>query len=469
MGLGVHARIVAVSLTLGAVGCMVGPDYVAPQPPAPDTWQVELTRGLAEGKADFETWWTLLEDPELTALVGRSIAGSLTLRQAAERVEVSRAGLGIAKGRQVPEVDATGLAGRERFSDNVEQDTRSGEGDLFSLGLDASWELDLWGRIRRSVQSASAAYEASVEDYRDVLVTFLAEVADRYVEVRTLQLRIRYATQNIELQRDTLGLTIDRRNVGLAGDLDVHQAEMNLARTEALLPRLRQDLATVVHRLGVLTGQLPGALAAELQAERPIPAPPGEVLVGLPADLLRQRPDVRAAERALASQSAQIGATQALLYPTFSLSGTFQMDSSSVGDWFTWQSRSFGVGPTLRWNLFSGGRIRSQVRAEEARTAEALAAYEEVVLRSYEEVENAMVAFEEEQVRRDALERSVTAAARSSQLVEQLYRLGLTDFQNVLDTQRVLFEQQDALARSQGLVTRNVIAVYKALGGGWAP
>ena len=237
----------------------------------------------------------------------------------------------------------------------------------------------------------------------------------------------------------------------------------------ASLARFEEEVAVSTHRLSVLTGQLPQALYTDLSAPRPIPSPPDQVTVGLPVELIRQRPDIRRAERQLASQTARIGVVTADLYPRFSISGQFTVDSTRGYNWFDWSSRGFGIGPTFSWNLFSGGRIRSQIARAEARTEEAVAAYEQAVLRGYEEVENALVGFVREQERAEALQRSVTAASESVRLVEELYRLGLTDFQNVLVTQRILFEEEDKLATSRGRVTQNLIGVYKAVGGGWAP
>ena len=467
------APLVATALLLAA-GCTVGPDYIPPEPETPDAWHLQLTKGLAQGQADFQTWWTLLDDPALNRLVGRSLEANLGLRQAVARVYQGRARLGIAKGRRVPEVNSSGGYSRRRFSENRFQvdgtdDGLLGENNLFTLGLDASWELDLWGRVRRSVESASYGYQASIEDYRDVLVTLLADVSSTYVTHRTAQTRLAFARKNAELQAGAVQLTRDRRAAGLVGDLDVRQAELNLARTESAIPRFEEEVAVSTHRLGVLTGQLPQTLYADLAAPSAIPSPPERVTVGLPVELIRQRPDIRRAERQLASQTARIGVFTAELYPRFSISGQFTVDSTRGYNWFDWSSRAFGIGPTFSWNVFSGGRIRSQIASAEARTEEAVAAYEQAVLRGYEEVENALVGFVRERERAEALQRSVTAASESVRLVEELYRLGLTDFQNVLVTQRALFEEEDKLATSRGRVTQNLIGVYKAVGGGWAP
>lgn len=336
-----------------------------------------------------------------------------------------------------------------------------------NLGFDSSWELDFWGRIRRSVESADAGLQASIEGYRDVLVLLYSSVASAYVDVRTLQARIQYTEGNLRSQNETLQLTKDRRTAGLAPDLDVSQAELNTAQTESSLPLLRQALAQSIHRLGVLLGELPSALVPELSAPAPLPTAPASVTAGLPADLLRQRPDVREAERELAAQTARIGVAKADLYPRFSLSGTFVLDATDVGNLFTGAAKAWGFGPTFRWNLFDGGRVRSAIRVEEARTEQALTFYEQTVLNALEDVENAMVAYAEEKSRVTSLVRSVVAAQKSVDLVKILYTTGLTNFQNVLDMERKLFLQQDQLAESRGIVILNLIRIYRALGGGW--
>lgn len=453
-------------------GCAVGPDYVAPEPELPDFWHAELTRGLTTGEADLQTWWSVFDDPLLDRLIFRSAQGNLDLAEALGRVMESRALLGIATGELSPSADAVGQTQRIRTSENIAgvvapPATRSDT--FYQLGIDSSWEIDVWGRIRRSVESADAGLQATVEDYRDVLVSLYAEVATVYVEVRALQARLQFALGNVKTQAGSLQLTQDRRDAGIGSDLDVSQAQLNLASTEAFVPSLRSALARAIHRLGVLLGEPPSTLFAELEDQRSIPAPPGEIVLGLPTELLRQRPDIRAAERALAAQTARIGVATAELYPRFSLTGFFAWESFIRSETIGGDSRAYTFGPAVRWNLFDGGRIRSAIRAEDASTEQALARYEQTLLRAQEDVENSVVAYAQESERRDSLARSVEAARKAVDLVNTLYRTGLTDFQNVLDTERSLFQQEDDLAQSEGLVSQNLIAIYKALGGGWAP
>ncbi|MDH3521425.1 MAG: efflux transporter outer membrane subunit, partial [Myxococcales bacterium] len=376
----------------------------------------------------------------------------------------------VARGAWFPSADASGsYLERQTTEGLAELVSPSGKRsfETYDLGLDASWEIDVFGRIRRSTESAQASLMASVEDYRDVLVVLYADVASVYVELRALQQRLHYAISNAESQGATLQLTRDRNRAGLAADLDVRQAELNVATTEAFIPFLEYGVGRSLHQLGVLVGEPPGALVAELEAPLPIPDPPAEIAVGLPATLLRQRPDVRSAERQLAAQTARIGVATADLYPRFSLVGTFALSALDGADLFRKGSTQYGVGPTLVWNLFDGGRIRNLVNVEDARTQQALARYEKAFLLALEDVENAMLAYAREADREAALARSVVAAEESVSLVRTLYRTGLTDFQNVLDMERSLFQQQDQLAESEGLVVQNLIRLYRALGGGW--
>ncbi len=453
-----------------ALGCAVGPDYRPPEPELPDAWHLELTRGLEEGEADLRTWWTALEDPVLSGLIERAGRGNLDLRVSLARVMEARALRGVARGEWFPSADATGGYLERQAPESLAAVVNPGGSrsfETYDLGIDASWEIDVFGRIRRSTESADASLTASVEDYRDVLVVLYADVASNYVELRALQERLRYAVSNAETQRETLQLTMDRNRAGLAADLDVHQAELNLATTESSIPSLERAIGQTIHLLGVLLGEAPAALYAELQQPAPIPGPPARVAVGLPANLLRQRPDVRSAERQLAAQTARIGVATADLYPRFSLVGTFALSALDAAELFTKGSTTYGVGPTMRWNLFDGGRIRNLVRAEDARTEQALARYEQIVLAALRDVEDAILAYEREEERRTALARSVVAAQASVELVKTLYRTGLTNFQNVLDMERSLTQQQDRLAESEGKVVQNLIRLYRALGGGW--
>jgi NodT family efflux transporter outer membrane factor (OMF) lipoprotein len=451
-------------------GCMVGPNYERPVLEVPDVWQETSTAKVVEGEASLQTWWTVFEDPKLEDLIDRARASNLDVQQAVWRIQEARAIRGIAKGELLPSVRGTGDLSRDKASENVVPTEELAEPrNFFSVGLDSSWELDVFGRIRRSIEAATAELEASVEDYRDVLVTLLSDVALNYIELRALQARITYAEANVVAQQETLQITRDRFDAGLVSQLDITQAESNLANTEAQIPPLRAGLTGALNRLAVLLGVTPGSLNAELIDPSDIPVPPEEITVGLPAELLRQRPDVRRAERFLAAQTARIGIRTADLYPRFSLFGFLALESTDGGDLFKSSSGTWGFGLPIRWNIFQGGRIRAAIRVEEARTEQALLAYEQSVLRALEEVENAMVFYYQERLRRDKLVEAVEASRRSVDLVRTQYMAGLTNFQNVLDTQRSLFNQQDQLAASEGVLVQSLVALYKSLGGGWNP
>jgi len=456
-------------------GCTVGPNYKRPETPMPDGWHTEVMQDLDETSQPLVQWWTTLGDTVLTDLIREAEVSNLNLASAVARVEEARAVRGIATGGRLPDVILDGAYSRTQISENSASGTvvkeAGGEvnaSNTWTLSAGFSWEIDLFGRIRRQVEAATAGLEASIEDYRDVLVTVYAEVAANYMDVRTLQVQLAYARSNAQAQEGSLALTESRFEAGLTSALDVAQAQSNLYNTQSQIPLLESQLNATMNRLAVLLGKQPGALHARLAQVEPIPNPPTELTVGLPADLLRRRPDVRRAERQLAAQTARIGVATADLYPTFSLAGFLGLESLSLDDLFKSESGTWGIVPGFSWNIFSGGKVQNNIRVEEARTRQALVAYEQSVLNALEEVENAMVAYEKERDRRDRLAEAVTATERSVELVRTQYVSGLTNFQNYLDSQRSLFVQQDELARSEGQVVVNLIALNTALGGGWS-
>lgn len=458
-------------LLANLTGCIrpIGPDHEQPEFVVADRWHQDLVAGLADGEADYQTWWLTLQDPQLDSLIERASRSNLDLKLAYARIAEARAQMGIVKGDRYPELDGFGSAQRQRSSEGVNAAVPppAGRSDTFrQLGVEAIWELDLWGRVRRSVESAEASYAASLENYRDVMVVLYADVGSNYVLLRTLQERLRLARANVELQRETLGIVEARYRAELAPLLDVRQAQLNLATTESAIPGLEAAIVQTINRLGVLLGEQPGALNQELASSAVIPSPPGSVATGIPADLVRRRPDIRRAERELAAQTARIGVATAALYPNFFIAGDFSY-VTAAGSLFDSGNESWSIGPFFSWNLFNGGRVRSAIDVEEARTEQLLAIYEQTVLRSLQDVDDSLVAFAEERKRLLALQRSEIAAVDATRLVNELYKRGLTNFQNVLDTERSLFGQQDLLAESSGNVMLNLISIYRALGGGW--
>jgi NodT family efflux transporter outer membrane factor (OMF) lipoprotein len=472
------ARAVRLGAFIGVIvvqGCLLGPNYVEPEIATADAWQSAVATEMNQARPPITFWWESLNDPILIDLVRRAEVANLDLRAAVARVREARAQRGVARGSYFPDVTLGGAYSYTRLSENSPAgQIVIGPGgtiepeDSWQASADVFWEIDLFGRIRRQNEAASAQFQASVEDYRDVLVTLYAEVAAAYVDVRTFQTRLAFARQNAELQRETVQLTRDRFDAGLVSGLDVSQAETNLAATEAEIPTLESALNSSLNRVAVLLGEQPGTLHAELDDERGIPVPPDSIATGLPAELLRRRPDIRRAERLLASQTALIGAAKADLFPSFSLTGILELFSpTGIGDLFSSEGVGWSLVPGVRWNIFSGGKVRNNIKVQEARTEQLLYAYEQSVLLALEEVENALVAFELEKVRRRRLADAVGAAQRSVDIVRTRYLSGLTDFQRYLDSERALFQQQDLLSASEGQVVRNLIGLNKALGGGW--
>ena len=461
--------------TLVNAACAVGPDYEQPVIPVADAWQSAVEAEMSAEEPDIERWWEMLDDSVLTDLIRRAELANLDLRRSVARVAEARALRGIARGDFFPNVVLEGAYSRTKISEESPTgQIIGGQGgdiapaDQWEMSASSFWEIDVFGRIRRQNEAASAQFEATIEDYRDVLVSLYAEVALNYVEARALQTRLAFANQNASAQRESLGLTRDRFAAGLTSALDVAQAEQNQAQTESTIPALEAALNASLNRIAVLLGAQPGAVHDEMVVDSAVvPDVPDGVLAGVPADLMRRRPDIRRAERLLASQTALVGVATADLYPTFSIAGFVETVASAASGLFTGGSVGWGIVPGFRWDLFQGGKIRNNIRAEEARTEQALYTYQQAILLALEEVEDALVAYDRERTRRDRLTEAVSASQRAVDLVRTQYLSGLTNFQNLLDTQRSLFQQQDLLADSEGLVVQNLIVLNRALGGGW--
>lgn len=459
-------------------GCTVGPNHAEPVTLAPGAWPESPAGTLAAAEPDLRTWWARFEDPTLNDLVGRALEGNLDLREAAARVREARALRGVAASDQFPTINVGASASYSRDSENAFGNGGGGSGgggsnsagqenDLYDAGFDAAWEIDVFGRVRRSVEAADADLAASLESERDVRVILVAEVARTYMELRASQSRLEIANQNVSTQKETLELSQDRLGAGLGTELQVSQATTQLESTRSQIPVLMAQVRRAAHRLDVLLGQQPGTLRDELGSAQ-VPPSPELVQIGLPAELLRRRPDIRRAERELAAATARVGVATADLYPRLTLNGSFGVQSEDTGNLFDASSRTWSVGPlAVRWPIFTAGRVRSAIRVNEARQEQALIAYERTVLLAYEEVANALVSYARVRERRESLTRAMLASATAVELSQDLWTRGLTDFLNVLDSQRALFLLQDQLAESAAEEATSLVAIYKALGGGW--
>jgi outer membrane protein, multidrug efflux system len=461
--LGPLSSVSTAFVCLVLVGCAtVGPDYVKPDTSLSTTWQSELKGGLIAEEMNprtLATWWTTLHDPELSSLIGRAVSGNLDLKKAKARVREARARQGIAKAGLFPTLDAGGSATwTERSSDTS---------NLYSASFDANWEIDLFGGVRRSVEAAEADVGASREDVRDVLVSLLAEVAVNYIDLRKFQSLLAIAEGNLVSQNETYQLTLWRYQAGLSDELSVQQARYNVEQTRAQLPTLRTGKEEALNRIAVLLGEQPGNVHSLLDQQVPVPVIPRKLAIGVPADVLRNRPDVRRAERELAAQTARIGVATADLYPKLTLSGSIGFETLKMSSLPTSQTWSLGGGPGITWAIFEGGAIRQNIEAQSTLQEQALMKYEAAILTALEDVENALVAYGEEQARRDSLQEAAQAAQKAVELSKYKYQSGLTDFYNVLEAERSLLTFQELLAQSNGTVASNLVRLYKALGGGW--
>ena len=459
-------------------GCAVGPDYRPPTPSVPPLWLEGWSYGIDSQPADLARWWSEFNDPLLNSLVERATKSNLDLYIAQARIREARASQTLTEAGAWPTIDVSGSYSRNRASQNAVGSSSQGavaaprpgadmEQNFYRSGFDAGWEIDIFGGTRRRVEAAAAGVDAAVEERRAVVVTLLGDVAKNYIDLRGLQRRLTVSQANLAAQQETLRLTKVRFDAGLAGDLEVAQAEGQARTTAAQIPVLESALKQTAYRLDVLLGGPPGLLWDELAPRAPIPALPPAAHVGLPAELLRRRPDIRRAERQLAAATAQIGAATADLYPKFFLTGAFGLQSISVGDWFSGGSRFWSIGPTITWPVFDAGKIRANIEVRNAQQEQALRLYEKSVLTAFEDVENALVNYGNEQVRYRSMLEATAANRRAVQMANDLYTQGLVPFLNVLDAERTLYISEYDLAQSEATMAANLVALYKALGGGW--
>ena len=458
------------------IGCTVGPNFQRPETPVRSGWTGPTTgppaQPAAAGEEELARWWTVFNDPTLTSLVNRAVRSNLDLMRAEARIRQARAARGIAASGLGPTVGLSALYSRNRSP--VTNSGRNGSGtggvitNQYQVGFDAGWEVDIFGGVRRNVEAAEADLQASVESRRDVLVTLTAEVARNYIDLRAFQQRIAIASKNLQSQKHSAELTRQRFQGGFVSGLDVANANAQVAATASVIPQLESAARQTVYSLSVLLGLEPAALLGELSPASAIPATPPSVPVGVPSDLLRRRPDIRAAEAGIHAATAKIGVATADLFPKFTLSASLGLLAGGLGSWIEGSSRFWSFGPQGIWPVFTSGRIRSNIELQKAFQEEDMIAYRQTVLAALEEVESVLIASAKEQEHRDALVDAVTANRKAVDLATQLYTMGQTDFLNVLDAQRSLFASEDALVQSTGVVSTNLVALFKALGGGWS-
>lgn len=509
--------ITAAALAVLAAGCVTGPDYARPDLDTPPGWVSEKATGVTESDTDVARWWEQLQDPLLNDLIRRAVENNLDLRIVGARVREARAARGIAESALMPQVgfdaSATRSRGPEQNFDSgppVSGGLSLGPGglsrtitirgrnttisqtanaagattgitispsggapdrttDLFRAGFDASWELDVFGGNRRAIEAADAELQAAIEAERDVLVSLAAEVALNYIDLRAAQQRLAITKRNIEAQAETVNLTSARYDAGISSELDAVRAEALLATFQGQVPLLEQQIASAIYRIGLLLGGAPGSLLDELEPVQALPTAPPAIPVGLPSELLRRRPDIRVAERQLAAQNARIGVAMAERYPRFFLTGGVSSQSNVLGNLAEGGNLLGSIGPRVNWPVFQGGRIRANIEVQNVRQEAALLRYEQILLGALGDVEHALVGFNKEQVFHRTLKEAVAANQRAVKLANERYQRGLEGFLNVLQAQRDLFNTEDQLVQSESIVLANLVALYKALGGGWDP
>ncbi len=474
---------IVVSSALLPSGCMVGPDFVRPQAAVASKW-LGGEPGVQSEPAQSRAWWKLFNDSSLDRIIERAYRENLTLQTAGVRVLQARAQLGIAAGRLYPQSQQA--SGSLTFNKQSEESFFFGGASGGAAGasgfplsywedqvnLQASWEIDLWGRFRRAVQSADANLRASVADYDAALVSLTADAANAYIQIRTLQKRLEIAQQNVAVQSEGNALAKTKFEGGLTTDLDLQLSNAQLSNTQATVPTLEAALRQAEDALSVLLGLPPGPIAEIAGGPAPIPVAPAEVAVGIPADLLRRRPDVRAAELQAAAQCAQIGVAKADLYPAFTLSGTIGLLSTTIGtaglsSILNGKALTASAGPSFAWNLFNYGRITNNVRVQDALFQQLLLNYQNIVLSAQQQVQDSLAGFLGSRENAEFLASSVKSAKISADLALAQYQLGRVDFTTVVTAQQSLLTAQDSLARALGSTAANLVGLFRALGGGW--
>jgi len=470
------ARPLALAGLLALAGCAVGPDFAPPKVQTPPAWvdanqpaNAASESRLAPSPITAVEWWTTFGDENLSKLVRDAAAQNLTVLEAEARISVSRAAITAADAGFFPSVTGTGA-----FSDGTTNKIVNGEpqqsashGSLRS-GLSGVWNLDIFGGTRRAAEAANASLEETVENRRDTLITVLAEIGADYIALRSEQQLLNIAHQSLADEQHTLKITQDRWQAGLASKLDYENAKSAADSTSAQIPSLEASIRTQIYALGLLLGRDPDALLGELGTAAPLPKTPSEIPIGLPADLLRRRPDIRAAEAQLHADTANIGVAKSQYFPQFTLNGSFNFTGVSVGQMAQWAARSWSWGPSINWPIFAGGKIYAQVEQARATLQADLFAYHNTVLTALNQVETTLMDFNKEQERRAALRNVVDDNQQSYNLSLQLYTQGSVEFINVLSAELSLASSQNQLEQSDANIATDLVALFKALGGGWS-
>jgi NodT family efflux transporter outer membrane factor (OMF) lipoprotein len=452
-------------------GCAVGPDFVPPEVPVRDDWLESRDRRVSENSDPRLYWWRVFKDPTLDRLIEIASEQNLPLQVSGLRILESRAQLGVAVGELFPQVQqGVGSAQEKLLSSRVANQNIPGfrhNFPIYTLGFQSAWEIDFWGRLRRNVEASEANLLATAADYDNALVSLTAEVARDYASMRTYETLVYLARENAKVQKDGLDVAESRFRNGAVSGLDVTQARTLLESTLATIPEYQSEWQKYKNALSVLLGRPPGAIESLLCRPAGIPSAPKRIAIGLPANLLRRRPDIRAAELAAAAESARIGAAEAELYPRFVLFGEISVQASDVHKLFAPHSLAYTLGPTFTWPILNYGQITNNVRAQDARFQQALVNYEQTVLVAQREVEDGLIGYLKEQESAVNYQRSVAAALESVRISMIQYREGAVDYQRVLDSQTSLLQQRNRLAETRSSIALNLIGVYKALGGGW--
>ncbi|HEY2444359.1 MAG TPA: efflux transporter outer membrane subunit [Rhizomicrobium sp.] len=487
-----YSRIALIAFAGTLAGCTVGPDFVKPSPVVPPAWTAgaanpagKVPSALTSSAPETDAWWQSFRDPELVSLISRAATENLDLREAALRIAEARAQRDISAADQLPSVSGNASYTNQRISTTTAQGSLFGSfgklgGGLpvnipsfpnpynqYQIGFDASWEPDVFGGVRRSVEAAGADVEASQEDARAALISLEAEIARDYIDLRNAQGQLAITNRDLVTEQQIRLLARQRHDAGLGTDLDVVNATAELRQTQSQLPPLSRTIESDINQLSQLLAREPGALGTELRASAPVPPVPAKIRIGLPGDLVRRRPDIRGAEARLHGATARVGVAVATLFPSLTFNANLGTQAERFPDLAEWASRFYSIGPSLQIPIFEGGRLRATVQLADLKEKEAALDYANTVLNAVHEVENAIVAYDSEQRRRAALGATLIQNRDALGLARDRYKSGLTTFLDVLDAERNARQTELAMAASTAAVSTNLVALYKALGGGW--